>query len=333
MNESSDAAAPNAAPSGDEDRDEYNPELYGGAAFDPDRGVVSMADAPESPQLSGPQPDALLPANEASRPAAETATVPAESAEDDVVPTVLAGEIPLELDADAARHAFAAPSETEAVPDGVSSGNATPEIQRQTMAYRQREPENAPEQRRPIPWMLLAVLFFLVVLAFAWNEATAEWDANGNMLETSLFRRFHVLKKRIEGTNDPQSASVFYRRVQQKFSDSKAAELARQAANTISPQKVLIITSTPEGADIELDGKPIGTTPFAGETEVTAGKHRLKLTRKGYRDLETEQEVTAAEDEIRWKLILVPAGASKKNAAKREEGRADSSPAQKTGEE
>ena len=94
---------------------------------------------------------------------------------------------------------------------------------------------------------------------------------------------------------------------------------------------MLIITSTPEGADIELDGKPIGTTPFAGEAEVTAGKHRLKLTRKGYRDLETEQEVTAAEDEIRWKLVLVPAGASKKSAAKREEGRADSSPAQKAG--
>lgn len=297
---------PQAAP--DAEGDAYDPEFYGGAAFDPDRGVVGPAAEMESPEPSHPAESEAL----SSAAAADASEPEAEP----IVSTLLAEEIPLELDAEAARHAFATPADSSPLSSpeedaGLSISEApadsAPEIQRQTMAYRPMEPEDAPEQKRPLPWGLLIFLFVLVVLGFAWNEATAEWDASGNMIETNLFRRFHVLRQRIKGTYDPQATIALYERIQRRIAGSKAAAVVRQVRGSF-PHKLVMITSTPEGAEISLNGTHIGTTPYAGEAELSAGTYRVTLTKKGYRDLTRELEVKDSEEEIRLELKLTPAG-------------------------
>ncbi|MEZ4227088.1 MAG: PEGA domain-containing protein [Polyangiaceae bacterium] len=48
----------------------------------------------------------------------------------------------------------------------------------------------------------------------------------------------------------------------------------------------LAVTSKPSGATLLIDGRPVGVTPWVGET--WPGKHRLALRQPGYRDAETE---------------------------------------------
>jgi hypothetical protein len=56
----------------------------------------------------------------------------------------------------------------------------------------------------------------------------------------------------------------------------------------------LHIDSEPSGAEIEIEGAFAGTTPR--NKSLKAGKYKIKLKKKGYKDWEREIEVTAGED-------------------------------------
>lgn len=54
----------------------------------------------------------------------------------------------------------------------------------------------------------------------------------------------------------------------------------------------LTITSTPSGATVIVDDKPLGVTPFTGQ--LTPGVHKVVLTLKGYDDAEQQLSLAAA---------------------------------------
>ena len=67
----------------------------------------------------------------------------------------------------------------------------------------------------------------------------------------------------------------------------------------------LTVLSQPEGATVLLDGKPVGITPWTGETY--PGKHRLALTLEGHAAQEQVVEVDAyAARDIQLALLPVP---------------------------
>ena len=77
-------------------------------------------------------------------------------------------------------------------------------------------------------------------------------------------------------------------------------------------QQVTIL-STPEGATVTLDDRPVGVTPWTGE--IFPGKHRLKLSREGFKALEQEFDLPAHRAiDVVSELEKAPAGAEPKPA-------------------
>lgn len=70
--------------------------------------------------------------------------------------------------------------------------------------------------------------------------------------------------------------------------DSDAASSAAAQTGDI------MVTSTPDSADVFVDGTFKGNTPST--LKVTAGKHVVKVTSSGYKDWEREVDVTAGSD-------------------------------------
>jgi PEGA domain len=78
---------------------------------------------------------------------------------------------------------------------------------------------------------------------------------------------------------------------------SRAAKLAaptsaqQAAAPTSAPSTAkLAVSSTPSGADIEVDGNFVGNTPSA--LELAAGEHSIVIKKSGYKDWERKLKVT-----------------------------------------
>ena len=62
------------------------------------------------------------------------------------------------------------------------------------------------------------------------------------------------------------------------------------AEAVVSREGVLLVDSEPAGAQVYLDGKPLGTTPLAG-LEVSFGRHVLRIEKEGREPLSAEVEV------------------------------------------
>jgi hypothetical protein len=69
-----------------------------------------------------------------------------------------------------------------------------------------------------------------------------------------------------------------------------------EAAAAPSAQSVLDISSTPAGADIEIDGNFAGNTPSA--INVTTGEHSVKITKRGFQSWERKLQVTGGSVKI-----------------------------------
>lgn len=69
-----------------------------------------------------------------------------------------------------------------------------------------------------------------------------------------------------------------------------------------APAKVAV-SSTPDGADIEVDGNFVGNTPSA--IELVPGDHVVRVSKAGYQAWEKKIKVTGGE--VRLKAELEPA--------------------------
>jgi len=76
---------------------------------------------------------------------------------------------------------------------------------------------------------------------------------------------------------------------QEKAEDIKAAESARLEAQQKYRVTVVSITSTPAGAEIEVDGAFLGNTP--AELPLVPGQRGIRLSKKGYRAYQRTVEV------------------------------------------
>lgn len=90
-----------------------------------------------------------------------------------------------------------------------------------------------------------------------------------------------------------------------KFSGAAAA--SRQPAASAGPELSQIrlqVSSTPPGADIDLDGKSVGTTP--ADLLVAPGEHTIRITKTGYNSWERKVSANGPAVELKAELELVP---------------------------
>ena len=73
----------------------------------------------------------------------------------------------------------------------------------------------------------------------------------------------------------------------------KATKQTVASRRSNSSQAVVEISSDPEGAEVEIDGAFVGSTPRS--RSLTPGKHTIKLHKKGYKDREYNVVVEAGE--------------------------------------
>ncbi len=87
--------------------------------------------------------------------------------------------------------------------------------------------------------------------------------------------------------------------------DTAAATLRTKLDNLAQGPATLVVSSTPEGAQVSIDGELKGTTPF--NAPVLAGKHVLRISYEGYITVEREVDfVEGIEDVQRFELEKVP---------------------------
>jgi uncharacterized protein (TIGR02266 family) len=81
---------------------------------------------------------------------------------------------------------------------------------------------------------------------------------------------------------------------------AKPAETAKPAEAAVAPAAPpsLKITSTPAGAEVVIDGVPVGTTPFSSKEVSADGTHAITLRKEGY---ESHERMISASDWSRGK--------------------------------
>jgi len=88
-----------------------------------------------------------------------------------------------------------------------------------------------------------------------------------------------------------------------------AATMAAPAAPTSAPaasaSAELVLTSSPEGADIEIDGAFSGNTPST--LQVTPGDHTVRITQNGYAPYEKKVHISGGKITLRAQLETVKA--------------------------
>lgn len=66
---------------------------------------------------------------------------------------------------------------------------------------------------------------------------------------------------------------------------------ARSAGNEMTASAKLSVSSAPDGADIEVDGSFVGSTP--SDVQVPEGNHTVSVKKSGYKDWERKMKVSA----------------------------------------
>src|SRR5204862_1858548 len=70
-------------------------------------------------------------------------------------------------------------------------------------------------------------------------------------------------------------------------------EKPAEAAAAPSAPPLLKITSTPSGAQVVIDGVPVGTTPFSSKDVTVDGTHAISVKKDGY---ETHERMISGSD-------------------------------------
>ena len=81
-----------------------------------------------------------------------------------------------------------------------------------------------------------------------------------------------------------------------KFQASPVSPQAAPSTSTANASAELAVTSTPTGADIEVDGAFVGSTPST--IGVSAGDHVITISKKGYQSWERKLTVTSGKIDI-----------------------------------
>lgn len=92
-------------------------------------------------------------------------------------------------------------------------------------------------------------------------------------------------------TNGPIGASLAAIKAQGRELQEKAKagfEATRRGIEDLTSAPLLIIESTPSGAEIWIDGEWLGNTPFAGDNRHARGAHEIRLRLDGHRDATLE---------------------------------------------
>ena len=91
----------------------------------------------------------------------------------------------------------------------------------------------------------------------------------------------------IEGTQNPESDVSAAKAPQSGGRSASATPLASMPASTAR----VSVSSTPDGADIEVDGSFSGNTP--SDLEVLEGEHSITVKKTGYKNWERKMKLVA----------------------------------------
>lgn len=143
--------------------------------------------------------------------------------------------------------------------------------------------------------------------------------------------RFNIAKA-YDRAGYPSGALLYYRDYLGRAPDApdvqEVSARVRELELSLSQRGIqqLSVVSDPENALVVLDGRPVGLTPWTGET--WPGKHRLRLELAGYEPTEDVVELEALHaHDAKFKLALKPPPAPPKPLA---EASSASEPAQVT---
>jgi tetratricopeptide (TPR) repeat protein len=131
------------------------------------------------------------------------------------------------------------------------------------------------------------------------------YDKIGNL--AGALRHYREYLRRVPDAPDRVEVSARVRELEHALSERGVQQLS--------------VLSAPDGATVLLDGRPVGVTPWTGET--WPGRHRLRLTLAGYRPTEGIVEIDlhrAADAQIALSREPPPAARAQVSAAERELG-------------
>jgi hypothetical protein len=85
-----------------------------------------------------------------------------------------------------------------------------------------------------------------------------------------------------------------------KFLDAEPTQATLVPASTAGALTAVNVSSTPSSADVEVDGKFVGSTPSS--ISLTAGEHTVKITKRGYKAWERKLSVSGGTSNVNAEL-------------------------------
>ncbi len=173
-------------------------------------------------------------------------------------------------------------------------------------------PSKPPRQRHPLRWSMAgALLLAALVMLFLFSarsleiQVTAETapDVSVSGLALPFGERYLLLSGEHKVTVEAPGYEKLDTSVTVTDADTQTLAL------TLVPLPGLVdVSSTPAGAQVLVDGNPVGETPLKG-LSLSAGNHQVELRAERYRSTLQEFEVTGRQIQQHLEVTLEPAWA------------------------
>ena len=111
-------------------------------------------------------------------------------------------------------------------------------------------------------------------------------DKNGDVIGVNTMK---VAASGYSGLNFALSTGDLLQVIATTFGTETANSLIEPARSDLAATVAVILDSSPGGADVEIDGTFVGSTP--SELPLTPGKHIVRMTKRGYSAYERTVEV------------------------------------------
>jgi len=129
--------------------------------------------------------------------------------------------------------------------------------------------------------------------AAEWPAAERAFRASHELFPTQagLFN----LGSSVLAQDRPVEALELFDRYLEEFrdraSESQIAEVGRMRDRALARLCRVTVDASPEGAEITVDGEPVGESPLAEPLLLVAGRHRFAASREGYQGREVERSL------------------------------------------
>jgi len=116
-----------------------------------------------------------------------------------------------------------------------------------------------------------------------WAKAQADYEA-ANAASPSADALDGLANARYQQKHDAEAYAAYESWIKTYGTTSPAKKRAAEArlVELGTRTSLLLVESTESGAKVEVDGKPVGTTPLAAPLRLALGPHRIRVTKEGF---------------------------------------------------